>query len=170
MAVPARVNTAGRRSGSTMPEHIDTRNLNVSQAIDKAKAFLTHHGYVVLKEKSYRLAQERQRVAEVYRKCAEEDAQRARTWAQTELHNDIRDLYARCTYLYGVARAKGASAEELSGGWTPTGINIPAERASTIKCHCGTYPFIIKEDGKSHQFICPKHGWVASTRVEVNDE
>lgn len=91
-------------------------------AITDARLFLESYGYVVLREKSYRQAQERQRVAEALRRAAEEDAASARRWAQETLHNEIRDLYARCTFLYGEALARGATCDELKGGWTPVGI------------------------------------------------
>lgn len=84
-------------------------------AITGARNLLNSYGFVVLREKSYRQAQERQRCAEVRAQCAEEDAAHARYWAQQELCSEIRDLRARCTYLYGEARAKGATAEELAG-------------------------------------------------------
>ncbi|MHC9292017.1 hypothetical protein ACRCUN_06090 [Mycobacterium sp. LTG2003] len=91
-------------------------------AITDARLLLESYGYVVLREKSYRQAQERQRVAEALRRAAEDDARSARRWAQETLHNEIRDLYARCTFLYGAAIARGATADELRGAWTPVGI------------------------------------------------
>lgn len=151
--------------------------------IQRAKDTLTHKGYVVHKDKSWRNLLERVRVAEIYRQCAEEDAQRARHWAQTELHNDIRDLMARCTFLYGVARARGATVDELAGGWQVVGTNLPTETASTVACQaesvngpdrCDTPPFIIQlRDGQRHitKFLCPHHGWVDTRRLKaVTDE
>lgn len=72
--------------------------------IDAAKTLLAQHDYVVLKTKSYRAAQE-------------------------TLHNEIRELMARCTFLYGAARAAGASVDELAGGWATAGINCPGGEA-----------------------------------------
>lgn len=139
-----------------------TLTFDVDSAIDAAKALLKLNDYVVLKAKSYRQAQERQRVAEAYAKADREDAQRARYWAQTTLHNEIRDLQARCTFLYGVARARGASAEELQGGWTVTGVNLPIERTQTIQCHCGVHPYIITDydERPITRLVCPEHGLV----------
>jgi len=71
-------------------------------------------GYVVLKEKSYRQAQERQRVAEALRKAEERAAEDARHWAINCL-DEQRRLADRLTFVYGVARAHGATVEELKG-------------------------------------------------------
>ncbi len=79
-----------------------------------AKAALEAAGYVVLRAKSYRQAQERQRVAECYREAAEQAAESARAWAREHLAEERR-LADRLTFVYGVARAKGATAEELRG-------------------------------------------------------
>lgn len=79
-----------------------------------ARKFLEARGFVVLREKSYRQAQERQRVAQALCRAAEQDAARTREWAQTELHREIRRLSDRCTFLYGAARAAGCTAEELT--------------------------------------------------------
>lgn len=130
--------------------------------IDAAKALLKLNDYVVLKAKSYRQAQERQRVAEAYAKADREDAQHARYWAQTTLHNEIRDLQARCTFLYGAAIAHGATPGELEGGWTVVGASLPIERTSTITCHCGVHPYIITDydERPITRFVCPEHGLV----------
>ena len=93
--------------------------------IDDAKKLLADNGYVVLKEKSYRQAQERQRVADALRVAAEEWRMSTQRWAEVTLHNEIRELMARCTFLYGEARAHGATVEELAGGWKTTGVNCP---------------------------------------------
>ncbi|ANA86924.1 hypothetical protein SEA_DELIAN_68 [Gordonia phage Delian] len=84
--------------------------------IDDARKLLEDNGFVVLREKSYRQAQERQRVAEALRRAAEEDSARTRKWVQTELGHEIRYLRDRCTFIYGEARAAGCSVEQLSGG------------------------------------------------------
>lgn len=82
--------------------------------IDEAKALLEASGYVVLKAKSYRQATERQRVAEALRRSEQEAAQHARAWALQCLNGE-RSLARRCEFLYGVARAHGATVEELRG-------------------------------------------------------
>jgi len=136
------------------------------QAIAKAKNLLTQHGYVVLKAGSYRQAQERQRVAEALRKSAEEDAAHTRAWAETTLHNEIRDLMARCTFLYGAARARGSTVEDLAGGWTVVGTNLPTERATTVKCHCGAVVYIIQLQRHDMQFICLEHGRLSANQLQ----
>lgn len=88
---------------------------NERDAIQDAKNFLESYGFVVLREKSYRQAQERQRVAEELRRAAEEDAERARLWAQRDLCPEIRRLSERCTFLYGAARAAGCTTRQLRG-------------------------------------------------------
>lgn len=131
--------------------------------IDAAKALLKLNDYVVLKAKSYLAAQRRQAVAQAEARFADDERKSTERWAQTTLHNEIRDLEARCTFLYGVARARGASAEELQGGWTVTGINLPIERAVNTTCHCGAHPYIITDYDERPiiRFICPEHGLVA---------
>ena len=79
-----------------------------------AKKFLADHGYVVLREKSYRQAQERQRVAECYRRAAEEATESARRWARDCLAAERR-IGERCMFLYGAARAAGCTEAELRG-------------------------------------------------------
>jgi hypothetical protein len=81
--------------------------------IEDAKQLLKDAGYVVLKEKSYRQAQERQRVAECYRDAEIRAADSARAWARDCLAEERR-LRDRCSFLYGAARAAGCTAEELS--------------------------------------------------------
>jgi len=71
-------------------------------------------GWVVLREKSYRQAQERQRVAEALRRMAERDAEHARGWAVDCLAKERR-AYERVTYLYGLAALLGATREQLRG-------------------------------------------------------
>ena len=86
-----------------------------AEAVERAKATLKALGYVVLKETSYRRAQERQRVAEVMRAYAEERVEDNRQWAIKAL-DEQRRLSDRLTFVYGVARAHGATVEELTGG------------------------------------------------------
>lgn len=82
--------------------------------VEDAKQLLAKAGYVVLKEKSYRAAQERQRIAECMREQAERAAEHARRWALNCCAEEryVRD---RLTFVYGVARAHGATVEELGG-------------------------------------------------------
>lgn len=83
-----------------------------AEAVERAKATLERLGYVVLKEKSYRQAQERQRVAECYRRAAEDAAEHAQAWARDCLTEERR-LRDRITFIYGVARSRGATDDEL---------------------------------------------------------
>lgn len=153
----------------------EIRAADIDAYILEAKSFLAQHDYVIHKDKSWRQLVERCRVAEALRTAAEERVASVEHWAQIELHNEIRDLMARCTFLYGVARAKGATADELSGGWTPAGINMPTERDTTIQCHCGTHPYIVhlnpNDDIRTHtRFICPDHGVVATSRTTWREQ
>jgi hypothetical protein len=88
--------------------------------IRRAKTTLEATGHVVLKAKSHRAAQERQRIAEAYRAHAEDDAESSRQWARDCLAEE-RFLRERLTFVYGVARAHGATVEELSIDRQPEG-------------------------------------------------
>lgn len=80
-----------------------------------AKQILEASGYVALKAKSYRNSQERRRMAEAR---AEYEAQAnlgTQRWVQQDLVPEIRSLHDRVTFLYGAARAAGASVEDLQG-------------------------------------------------------
>lgn len=81
---------------------------------NKAKEFLTERGYVVLREKSYRQAQERLRVAEALRRLEAEHNEHTRAWAHRSF-DETRAAWDRSTYLYGLAVRLGASVEQLRG-------------------------------------------------------
>ena len=81
---------------------------------DPRIATLEAEGYVVLRAKSYRQAQERQRVAEALRRAAEERVEGTREWAM-QAFAEQRRLSDRLTFVYGVARAHGATVDELRG-------------------------------------------------------
>ena len=85
-----------------------------SDRVKEALAIVKEAGYVAVKEKSYRQAQERQRVAEARRASEAEAADHARSWAR-EAFTEQRRLADRCTYLYGLAARHGATDEELAG-------------------------------------------------------
>lgn len=78
-----------------------------------SREFLEARGFVVLREKSYRRAQERQRMAEVRYQDEVERRLSHESWVRDELFTELRSLRERCTFLYGAARAAGCSAEEL---------------------------------------------------------
>lgn len=98
----------------------------MSEDLDAALALVKSAGYVVLKEKSYRQAQERQRVAEALKDAAERDAERTAAWAR-EVCAEERRIRDRLTFVYGVAKAHGATDADLSG----------CEQCSRATCFCG---------------------------------
>lgn len=106
----------------------------MTATIDRAKATLEGAGFVVLREKSYRQAQERQRVADALRAAAEDDAEHARAWARDCLTEERR-LRERLTLVYGVARAYGAGIAELRGPDSPlTSSPTPGHLADDVWC------------------------------------
>jgi hypothetical protein len=99
--------------------------------IAAAKALLAGAGFVVLREKSYRQAQERQRVAECQRESAEDRVRSVETWARG-CHAEERRLARRLTFVYGLAQAHGATAEELRGD-TIDELDAVAEAAKSYR-------------------------------------
>lgn len=83
-------------------------------SVAEAKAALEAAGYVVVKAKSYRQAQERQRVAEALRAAEQEHRESTERWVRTDLIPQKRHMTDRCAFLYGVARAHGATDKDLS--------------------------------------------------------
>jgi hypothetical protein len=83
-------------------------------SIEQAKKLLEADGYVVLRAKSYRQAEERRRIAENRAYWEERAAEHARIWAR-ECREYERRVGERCTYLYGLAARHGATDEELRG-------------------------------------------------------
>ena len=81
--------------------------------LDEALALVKAAGYVVLKESSYRKAQERQRIAGAMADMEKDRRATAEAWARDCLY-DERRIAERLTFVYGVARAHGASIEELA--------------------------------------------------------
>lgn len=94
---------------------------HLSEDITHAKALLEGNGFVVLRERSYRQAQERQRVAEALARDADEQRARTHQWVREDLGPEARRLRERLTFVYGVARAHGATVEELHGPDTLAG-------------------------------------------------
>lgn len=90
---------------------------------EEAIAIVEAAGFVVLREKSYRAAQERQRRAECQREYAEENRARSDAWARDCLTEERR-LRERLTFVYGVAQRFGATIEDLRS------IPAPAEPAA----------------------------------------
>lgn len=85
-----------------------------AENVEWAKKRLEGEGYVVLRAKSYRQAEERRRVAQARVFWAEDVAETARIWARDCLAEERR-LRDRCTHLYGLAARYGATDEELRG-------------------------------------------------------
>ena len=82
-------------------------------SLDDIKIRLEDNGYIVLKASSYRRAQERQRIAQVRMEDAFKRIEDIDRWAQ-QGYDELRRLRDRLTFVYGVARAHGATVEELS--------------------------------------------------------
>lgn len=74
---------------------------------------LETEGFVVLRAKSHQQARERLRVAEALKAAAEEHNESTRSWAES-VFAEQRRLADRLTFVYGVARAHGATVEELT--------------------------------------------------------
>ncbi|WP_029137076.1 hypothetical protein [Nakamurella lactea] len=93
------------------PEHVGANG--------DVKFALAATGYVVVKQKSYRQSQEKQRIAEAQRSDADEQRRHNQDWVENGLFPRIRQLSDRCTYLYGPAARHGASDAELQGPAEP---------------------------------------------------
>lgn len=96
--------------------------------IDVAKTLLESVGYVVLKEKSYRAAQERQHLAQAEVNYAYQRIADTREWAN-KAYDEQRRLADRITFVYGEARAAGVPREKLVG---------PIERPAALESTVGT--------------------------------
>jgi hypothetical protein len=94
---------------------VETKNATMADqlalAVRRAKLLLEAEGFVVLRAKSHRHAQERQRIAEAERRL---EAEHTRAWAN-KAFDEMRQLSDRCTYLYGLAARHGATDDELAG-------------------------------------------------------
>lgn len=88
--------------------------ISAGNELDRAIQIVSAAGYVVVREKSYKQAQVRQRIAEVRREAEEQAAEHARGWARDCLAEERR-LRDRLTYVYGVAQAHGATQDQLRG-------------------------------------------------------
>lgn len=91
--------------------------------VKRVKAELAAMGYVVLKEASYRKAQERQRIAQVRMESAIEDRQHQRDWLDRDVFPWQRHLTNRVDHLAGLARALGATAGDFVGPGCGCGSN-----------------------------------------------
>ena len=93
--------------------------------VERALEVVRAAGYVTLREKSYRQAQERQRVAEAQADWAKADVECSRQWARNCL-NEERRLRERLTYVWGIAVKFGATLDDLRD----TIADLPAEATS----------------------------------------
>lgn len=77
-------------------------------------ARLEAEGFTVLRTKSYRAAQERQRVAVALLRSEQDHNEHTRQWA-LKAFDEQRRYADRCTYLYGLAASLGATETQLRG-------------------------------------------------------
>jgi hypothetical protein len=86
-----------------------------TEAVAQARALLESSGYVVVTEKSYRAAQERQRIAKVMQESAERYEGGMREWLERDVFPWERHLVERVNHLAGLASRLGATAEDFVG-------------------------------------------------------
>lgn len=84
-------------------------------AVQEAKVLLEASGYVVVKEKSYRQAQERQRIARVREEYAEKHEADLRAWMERDVFPWERHLVQRVDHLARLATRLGAKDEDWAG-------------------------------------------------------
>lgn len=109
------------------------------QDLEEARLLLKAHGYVTVKEGSYAAAQTRLAVAKHRAECESEAAAHARDWARDCLR-ESRRLMDRLTFVYGVARAFGASHDDLRGDCSE--CPAPAGEAHADGCRLGALPVV----------------------------
>ena len=87
--------------------------------IATVKRFLEARGFTVLRTKSYNAMKERHYGRECELRSQVEHNEHTRAWANRAF-DEQRRLSDRCTFLYGEAMARGATAADLVGdGDTP---------------------------------------------------
>lgn len=96
----------------------DRQTVPSPEYIEQARSTAEACGWRVLKEASYRRAQERQRIAEALLRNGQEHVASTERWAR-ECCERERRMSVRTSYLYGLAKAHGASDDELAGGMEP---------------------------------------------------
>lgn len=82
--------------------------------LDEAWDEVLAAGYVIVTAKAHAKAKERLAVAKARLLYAEQDAEHSREWARDCLAEERRRV-ERVVHLYGLARAKGATDDELRG-------------------------------------------------------
>ena len=96
--------------------------MTITDEVQQAKELLRANGFIVLTAKSYYAAQERQRCAEVTAQSAIADRDGQRQWMERDIFPRLDHLSDRLTFVYGIARARGASVVELGGS-----VDLPAD-------------------------------------------
>ncbi len=79
-----------------------------------AAKLLRQNGFTVIRARSYRAAQKRQWIAEARMDDAIEQRDHQRAWMESEVFPRERLLSDRVNFLYGAARAHGATVDELA--------------------------------------------------------
>lgn len=96
----------------------DRQTVPSPEYIEQARKTAEACGWRVLKEASYRKAQERQRIAEALLANEKDYRESTERWAR-ECCERERRMSVRTSYLYALAKAHGASDDELAGGMEP---------------------------------------------------
>ena len=86
----------------------------IDDEITDARNVLEAAGYAVLKASSVRRIHERRRIAEVLLEAEKDRRAETHEWAVSAF-TEQRRLADRLTFVYGVARAHGATVDELRG-------------------------------------------------------
>lgn len=108
-----------RRKREAITTHLNDATMGwnddfAQEVADAAVVALEREGWVILRAESVRQAAERAALARHRQQWAEDEADHARQWARDSLQAERR-LADRCTFLYGAARARGATVEDLAG-------------------------------------------------------
>lgn len=85
----------------------------MSAELQRALALVKSSGFVAVTAKSYRASQGRQRIAKCMELAERDRREGAEAWAR-DCCAEERRVRERLTFVYGVARAHGASVRELS--------------------------------------------------------
>lgn len=110
--------TPHRQTGKNLQADIRHEPQVDPAVLAQAIATATAAGYVVIKAKSYRAAQERQRIAEALKEAAERQIASTERWAR-DCCQEERRIRDRLTFVYGVAQAFGATTGDLRGNIAP---------------------------------------------------
>lgn len=98
-----------------------TANLSTDY-VNRVTAELARLGYVVLKLKSHRAAQERHRIAHVRMRDAHEARDKQQAWLERDIFPWQRHLTQRVDHLAGLAARLGATPEQMASPSCPCGL------------------------------------------------